>query len=121
MTLFEAQDHLEQEISSRLPELKIQDNLVNKPASFPCVVVEPDASRLVIRGGGSEFSGEQDYVLWVICAFSGSFRSSRQELLDVLDKLLEIPRFFASERVEYGVDVVWDTRCVLAKLSGRVA
>lgn len=121
MTLFEAQDHLEQEIGSRLPETWLQDNLVNKPGSFPCVVIEPDGSRLMEHGGGCGYTGEQDFVIWVICAFEGSFRESRERMIEMLDSMLDIPRFFASERVDYGVDVVWDTRCVLAKIAGKVA
>lgn len=121
MTLFEAQDHLEHELSERVPEVNLQDNLVAKPKGFPCIVIEPDGSRLNIDAGGSSYSGEQDFVLWVICAFSGSFRESREQMQSILDRMLEIPRFYANDRVEYGVDMVWDTRCVLAKIAGRVA
>lgn len=121
MTLFEAQDHLEQEIGSRLPDVWLQDNLVNKPGSFPCVVIEPDGSRLMEHGGGCGYTGEQDFMIWVICAFSGTFRQSREAMLEILDSMLDIPRFYANERVEYGDDVIWDKRVVVAKLSGRVA
>jgi len=121
MTLFEAQDHLEHEIGSRLPGIAVQDNLVSKPKSFPCIVIEPDGSRLINDAGGCSYSGEQDFVLWVICAFSVSLRESREAMAEMLDRILETPRFYANDRVEYGVDLVWDTRCVIAKIQGRVA
>jgi len=120
MNLFEAQSHLEQEVRARCPGVWVQDNLVEKPKSFPCIVVEPEGSRLMAHGGGSAYTGEHDFAIWVICAFTENFHISRRQVANLADNLLEIPRFYAAERLEYGVDLVWDTRCVLAKIAGKV-
>lgn len=119
MTILEAYDHLVAELAARFTGA-VQDNLVDKPVSFPCVVVEMEGSRLSEHGGGSIFTGEHEFVIWVICAYGGSFRSARESLTGIVEPFLDIPRFYTGERVEYGVDMVWDKRCVLAKLSGKV-
>jgi hypothetical protein len=131
MTLFEAYDHLLDAVAALftvIPEegepfcsLAVMDNLVEKPKSFPCVVVEMESSRLQSFSDGSSLSGEHEFTLWVLCAYQTSFRNSREALVEIAEKLLSIPRFYATEKLEYGVDVVFDTRCVVAKLSGRVA
>lgn len=131
MTLFEAYDHLLNQVAALFTEIPeegepacrvaIMDNLVQKPPKFPCVVVEVDGSRLSVCGGGSDLSGEHEFTLWVLCKYDSSFRSSREALVEIAEKLCAIPRFYASERIEYGVDTVYDARCVVAKLSGRVA
>jgi len=131
MTLFEAYDHLLDEVAALFlvtPEegepfcsVGIMDNLVQKPKQFPCVVVEMDGSRLANYGGGSDLSGEHDFTLWVLCKYSVGFRQSRESLVEIAEKLLSIPRFYANEKVEYGVDPVFDTPCVVAKISGKVA
>ena len=121
MNLFHAQAHLEQEVAARCPGIWVQDNLVEKPKRFPCVVIDPDGSRLMAHSEGSEYTGEHEFTLWVICAFTENFSISRRGVTNIVDNLLGIPRFYAAERVEYGVDVVWDTRCVLARIAGMVA
>ncbi|GAB1366019.1 hypothetical protein MASR1M36_08900 [Candidatus Cloacimonadaceae bacterium] len=131
MTLFEAYDHLLSEVAALFTEISeeglpvcrvwIMDNLVDKPRHFPCVVVEMDSSRLLSHGGGSDLSGEHDFTLWVLYKYSVGFRQSREGLVAISDKLLSIPRFYANEKVEYGVDAVFDVQCVVAKISGKVA
>ncbi len=121
MTYSDAQEHLEEQVKAILPDVYVQDNLVDKPKSFPCVVIEPDGSRLSEHGGGSSFSGEHEFSLWVLQAYSGSFTASRDAMLEIVEQLLGIERFYCSERVEYGNDLVHGTRCVLARISGRVA
>lgn len=130
MMLFDAYDHLLTQVAALFTEtpeggvpicsVEIMDNLVNKPKKFPCVVVEMDGSRLSNHGGGSDLSGEHIFTLWVLCAYKTSFRSSREQMVGITEKLLTIPRFYADEKVEYGVDMVFDAQCVVAKVSGRV-
>jgi hypothetical protein len=121
MNFSEAQKHLETRVKALLPEVCVQDNLVDKSKSFPCVVIEPDGSRLLKHGGGSSLSGEHDFSLWVLYAYNGSFTDSREAMLEIVAQLLEIERFYCDERIEYGNDLVHGTRCVLAHISGRVA
>ena len=130
MTLFDAYDHLLTAVEALFTEtpeegdpvcqVGIQDNLVEKPARYPTVVVELDGSRLSAHGGGSQYTGEHDFSLWVLYAWDGSFRTSREAVAGIVDKLLSIPRFYAGEAVEYGVDTVHGVRCILAKIPGKV-
>lgn len=131
MTLFDAYDHLLSEVAALFTEIseeglpvcrvEIQDNLVQKPKRFPCVAVEMDGSRLQNYSGGSDLSGEHEFTLWVLCKYGVSIRQSREALVEIAEKLLTIHRFYAGEKVEYGVDMVFDTQCVVAKISGKVA
>lgn len=121
MTVFEAQDYLEREVQTLCTDVSLADNLIDKPTAYPCVVVEIEGSRLQSTGGGSVFTGEQLFSLWVLCAASGGIRSAREELMGLVEKLITIPRFFADEKVEYGNDVAFGTKVVLAKISGKVA
>jgi len=117
----EAQVRLEEQVQALLPDVCVQDNLVDKPKSFPCVVIEPDGSRLSNHGGGSLLTGEHEFSIWVLYAYSKSFTESRASMISLVEILLGMPRFYCNERVEYGNDLVHGTRCVLAHISGRMA
>lgn len=121
MTLYDGQEHLEAEVKALLPGVSVQDNLVDKPSGFPVVVIEVDGSRVAEYGGGSQFTGVHDYVIWVIYEVGKkSIRESRQSVAADAESILGIRRLFCSERVEYGVDMIWDKRVVFAKISGSV-
>lgn len=121
MDLFEAYDHLSAEIALRQPDLPITDNLIRLPSAFPCVAVIPENSRLCLHGGGSDFTGEHSFSVWVLCAYTGSYREARESIYLILQSLVDIPRFFIDEDIAYGEDMVGSQRCVLAKIVGRVA
>ena len=121
MTYSEAQAHLEEQVKSLFPDVFVQDNVIDKPQNFPCVVIEVDGSRLQEDGGGSSFTGEHEFSLWVLYPYKTSFTESRESMIQMVGSLLQIPRFYSNERVEYGNDLVHGTRCVLARISGRVA
>jgi hypothetical protein len=121
VTYSEAQAHLDDQAASLLPDVCVQDNMIDKPESLPCVVIEVDGSRLQEDGGGSSFTGEHEFSIWVLYPYGTSFKASRESMIAMVGTLLQIPRFFSSERVEYGNDLVHGTRCVVARISGRVA
>ncbi|HOH98804.1 MAG TPA: hypothetical protein PL188_10935 [Candidatus Cloacimonadota bacterium] len=131
MELFCAYDHLLNEVRAlfsitseegeSLCQVGIMDNLVEKPAMYPCIVVEMDGSRLAAYGGGSQYTGEHEFSLWVLCQWQGSFRTARIEMAGIVDKLLSISRFYTGDAVEYGVDTVHGTRCIVARIPGKVA
>ncbi len=121
MDIFEAYDYLEGQVKTLCPKVNIKDNLVEKPGSYPCVVIEVEGSRLREIGGGSIFTGEHEFTMWVLSAFNGSFRESREEMVEIVEKLIAIPRFYIYEKVQYGVDVAAGTKVVLGKITGKVA
>jgi hypothetical protein len=121
MDIFEAYDYLADKVQELVPEVSIQDNLVDKPVSYPCVVIEIDGSRLQQIGGGSLFTGEHEFTIWVLSAYNGSFRESREEMVNIMEQLIGISRYYINDKVEYGVDVAAGTRVVLGKISGKVA
>ena len=120
MELCDAFDCLSTEVSARVSAGMIQ-SLSEKPASYPCVAIVCDGSRLEAHGGGSDFTGEHNFSLWVLCKFSGDYRESREEMYEMVQALIEIPRFYIDESVEYGEDVVHGTRCIIARIIGRIA
>lgn len=121
MTVFEAQEYLEEQVQLVCPTVSIGDNLIDKPNSFPCVVVEVEGSRLQNYSGGSAFTGEHYFSLWVLCVYSGSIRDARESLVGIVESLIQIPRFYTDEKVEYGNDVAYGMKAVLAKIPGKVA
>ena len=121
MDIFEAYDYLADKVKELIPEVSINDNLVDKPGSYPCVVIEVEGSRLQQIGGGSIFTGEHEFTIWVLSAYNGSFRESREEMVGIMEKLIGISRFYIYDKVEYGVDVAAGTKVVLGKITGKVA
>lgn len=121
MDILAACDYLEQAIVSSGLKLPMSDNLVLKPRSLPCIVIEPEASSLLAHGYGSTFSGENELTIWVIVPIRSSIRAGREELINYLEKVLCVPRLYVSEGVKYGIDIIWDEKVVFGRITGKVA
>lgn len=115
-----AQSYLDNAVKALYPDICVQDNLINKPSSLPCVAIEVDGSRLQADGGGSSFTGEHEFSVWVIVEYGGSFTEARSTMMQMVENIIGIERFYC-EKAEYGNDIVHGTKCVLARLSGAVA
>lgn len=125
MTLLEAYDHLEAEISQRV-DLPIYDNLNLRQPELPCIAVVPEATPLSLYGGGSMPTGKQVYSIFILQPLKESYREARQRLWDAMQQLTDIPRFYVEEETgwEYGEDIVGRNpkqECVLASIKGTVA
>jgi hypothetical protein len=127
MDILGAYDQLKGGMEALGVDVPIQDNLIKKPISLPAVVVEPVASLLLAHGYGSQFSGEHQVCVWVIVPVRGTLREAYAALIPYVEKVLATPRFYVGSKgegeaaVDYGADIIWDTKVVFAKVIGRVA
>jgi|ADurb_Met_01_Slu_FD_contig_31_1606620_length_1259_multi_3_in_0_out_0_2 hypothetical protein len=128
MDILGAYDQLKACLEAQGIDVPIQDNLILKPRTLPAVVIEPVASLLLAHGYGSRFAGEHQLCVWVIVpVLSGTLREAYAGLIPYVEKVLATPRFYAVSNsdsetaVEYGVDLIWGSEVVFAKVVGKVA
>jgi len=127
MDIMGAYDQLKAGIEAQGIDVPIQNNLILRPSGLPAVVIEPVASLLTAHGYGSDFTGEHQMCVWVIVPVRGTLREAYETLIPFVEKVLGTPRFYVGPKaeseaaVDYGVDLIWDTKVVFAKVLGRVA